>query len=152
MTTLAIQDRYDPEFQHCYGCGARNPQGLQIKSFPDGDEVVADFELRPEQLGVPGVVYGGLIASLMDCHGIATGAAFFQARDGLETPPRCVTASLTVNYRQPTPMDAKTVHLRSRVVESSERKAVVTVEFSAGDAITAEGQVIAVKLPDSMQT
>ena len=151
MNEPAIQDCYDPEFQHCYGCGERNDAGLKIKSFREGDEVVARFAVRPDQLGVPGVVYGGLIASLIDCHGIATGAAHFQDRDGLPHPPRCVTASLKVDYRKPTMMASGTVHLRARVVEASERKAVVDIEFGDGETVTAEGQVIAVKLPEHLQ-
>lgn len=141
----AIQDRYDDAFQVCYGCGARNDQGLQLKSRVRGDRVVARFQPRPEQLGVPGVVYGGLIASLVDCHGIATGAAHFQP-DPDGTPPRCVTGSLHVDYRKPTPLDGRPIELSARVIESSERKAVVEVEVSVGGEVTAEGRVVAVRL------
>ena len=141
----AIQDRYDEAFQVCYGCGARNAHGLQLKSHRAGDRVVANFLPDPAQLGVPGVVYGGLIASLVDCHGIATGAAHFQP-DPTGTPPRCVTASLHVEYRKPTPMDGRPIELSAQVVEASERKAVVDVTVRVGDEITAEGRVVAVRL------
>ena len=151
MSERPIQDEYDEAFQVCYGCGAMNEQGLQIKSRRDGERVIARFEARPEQHGVPGVVYGGLIASLIDCHGIATGAALFQDRDGLDHPPRCVTASLHVEYRKPTPMGSAPMELSAIVVESSDRKAVVDVEVSVNGELTAEGRVIAVKLPESMQ-
>lgn len=146
----AIQDQYDPAFQHCYGCGAKNAGGLQIKSYRDGADVVASYHVREDQLGVPGVVYGGLIASLIDCHGIATGAAHFQA-SGTPHPPRCVTASLHVEYLKPTPMDAGPVELRARVVEASERKAVVEVHLGVNGEVTAEGRVVAVRLPDNLQ-
>ncbi len=143
--TPAIQDRYDEAFQVCYGCGAKNAQGLQLKSRTRGDRVIAQYQPSPEQLGVPGVVYGGLIASLIDCHGIATGAAHFTpGEEG--TPPRCVTASLHVEYRKPTPMDGRAIELSAQVVEASERKAVVDVEVSVGGEVTAEGRVIAVRL------
>jgi acyl-coenzyme A thioesterase PaaI-like protein len=141
----AIQDRYDDAFQVCYGCGARNEHGLQLKSHRDGDRVVASFMPDPSQLGVPGVVYGGLIASLVDCHGIATGAAHFEP-DPSGTPPRCVTGSLHVEYRAPTPMDGRPIDLSARVVEASERKAVVDVIVSVGGETTAEGRVVAVRL------
>lgn len=151
MKNTPIQDQYDEAFQVCYGCGSRNETGLQIKSRRDGDRVVALFEARPDQHGVPGVVYGGLIASLIDCHGIATGAACFQDREALPHPPRCVTASLHVEYRKPTPMGSSPMELSAIVVESSERKAVVDVEVRVDGELTAEGRVIAVKLPESMQ-
>lgn len=142
----AIQDQYEADFQVCYGCGDKNPKGLKIKSFREGDEVVARFNPRPEHLAVPGVVYGGLIASLIDCHGIATGAAHLQDREGEALPPRCVTGSLHVDYRKPTPMDGEALELRAHVVEASKRKAVVDVTLSHGSQVTAEGRVVAVKL------
>lgn len=145
MTGLAIQERYDPGFQVCYGCGANNTHGLQLKSYRQGDCVVAQYLPDESQLGVPGVVYGGLIASLVDCHGIATGAAHFEP-DPDGTPPRCVTASLHVEYRRPTPMDGRPIELSAKVIEASERKAVVDVEVRVGEETTAEGRVIAVRL------
>lgn len=151
MKPEAIQDQYDKAFQVCYGCGAQNADGLQIKSRRRDGEVVCEYRPRAEQLGVPGVVYGGLIASLIDCHGIATGAAHFQDRDGLDHPPRCVTASLHVDYRKPTPLGDAPLRLAARVVDASERKAVVDVRLSVDGEMTAEGRVVAVKLPESLQ-
>ena len=73
----AFQDCYADRFSHCYGCGRLNPDGLQLKSYRDGDDTIARFTPRPEQSGgVPNHVYGGLIASLLDCHGTASAAAF----------------------------------------------------------------------------
>lgn len=141
----AIQDRYDDAFQVCYGCGAQNEKGLQLKSYPKENRVVARFQPDSSHLGVPGVVYGGLIASLIDCHGIATGAAHFQTAED-SAPPRCVTGSLHVEYRAPTPLDERPIELSAVVVEASARKAVVDVTVSVGDTITAEGRVIAVRL------
>lgn len=151
MSKPAIQDQYDPAFQVCYGCGAQNPHGLHIKSRRQGDEVVAQFEAGTEHLGVPGVVYGGLIASLIDCHGIATAAAHFQDTRQLAHPPRCVTAALHVDYRKPTPISGGPLELRARVVEASERKAVVEVTLAVAGEVTAEGQVVAVLLPPALQ-
>lgn len=141
----AIQDLYDEDFQVCYGCGAKNRDGLQLKSYRDGDRVTACYTPRASQLAIPGVVYGGLIASLIDCHGIATGAAHFQP-DPFGTPPRCVTGSLHVDYRRPTPMNGQVIELSARVVEASDRKAVAEVEVRVDGELTAEGRVVAVKL------
>jgi acyl-coenzyme A thioesterase PaaI-like protein len=154
--TSAIQDQYETAFQVCYGCGARNPQGLQIKSRREGDAVVAEFRPEPAQQAVPGVVYGGLIASLIDCHGIATGAAYFQDRDGLARPPRCVTASLEVQFRRPTPMPtgpgSPPLRLEARVAEATERKAVVNVTVTVDGVVTAEGRVVGVQLPAALRS
>jgi acyl-coenzyme A thioesterase PaaI-like protein len=146
----AIQDQYEEGFQVCFGCGAQNERGLQIKSRRADGGVRAEFRPDPAYQAIPGVVYGGLIASLIDCHGIATGAAHFQDRDGLDRPPRCVTGSLHVDYRKPTPMPAgpgdPPLVLEGRVVEASERKAVVDVTLSVNGEITAEGRVVGVRL------
>ena len=71
----AIQDLYPDDFAHCYGCGRNNAEGHQLKSFVEGDEVVAHFTPSANHVAVPGFVYGGLLASLMDCHAMATAAA-----------------------------------------------------------------------------
>lgn len=141
----AIQDLYDADFQVCYGCGAKNPEGLQLKSYRDGDQVIARFFPRDDQLAIPGVVYGGLIASLVDCHGIATGAAHFQP-DPLATPPRCVTGALSVDYKKPTPMNGRAIELSARVIEASDRKAVADVTVMVEGELTAQGRVVAVRL------
>jgi acyl-coenzyme A thioesterase PaaI-like protein len=84
MTTPgpALQDFYPEQFAHCYGCGRLNPHGLQIKTRWEGEEAVARFLPRPEHIAVPGFVYGGLIASLVDCHSIGTAAAAFERPGG----------------------------------------------------------------------
>jgi acyl-coenzyme A thioesterase PaaI-like protein len=145
FTGPAIQDCYDEAFQVCYGCGAQNDSGLQLKSYRQGKEVLAKFMPAKDQLGVPGVVYGGLIASLIDCHGIATGAAHFQP-DPTGIVPRCVTAALHVEYRRPTPMNGAPIELRAHVTDASERKAVVAVTVTVDGELTAEGEVVAVRL------
>src|ERR1041385_309120 len=100
MSDDAVQDHYPEDFSHCYGCGRLNAQGLQLKSVPTGNEVVARFRPAAHQAAVPGFVYGGLIASLADCHGMATASAFALSRDGHRVgeaeSPRYVTASLHV--------------------------------------------------------
>lgn len=149
-----VQDHYPADFAHCYGCGRLNPAGHRIKSAADGDEIVARFTPRPEHVAVPGFVYGGLIASLVDCHGIGTAAAAVERAAGRgigEGPaPRFVTASLHVDYLKPTPLGPE-LELRARAREIGARKVIVEVSVAAAGVITARGQVVAVRLPDTMQ-
>jgi acyl-coenzyme A thioesterase PaaI-like protein len=152
-TRVAIQDLYPDDFAHCFGCGRHNARGHQLKSFVEGDEVVARFTPRAEDTALPGFVYGGLIASLIDCHAMATAAAAAEraaGRDIGEGPaPRFVTAALNVSFLKPTPMGGELV-VRGRVSERSERKAIVEVTLSANDVVTARGNVVAVPMPASM--
>ena len=152
-TRIAIQDRYPDEFAVCYGCGRLNAHGLHVRTFLEGEEGVATFTPRPEHTAVRGFVYGGLLASLVDCHGIGTAAAMMVRTDGsavyAASAPRFVTASLHVDYVAPTP-HGPALTLRARVVESSARKAIVEVIVSADGVTTAKGRVVAVRIPESM--
>ena len=149
----AIQDLYPDDFAHCFGCGRHNARGHLLKSFVDGDEVVAHFTPRPEHTALQGFVYGGLIASLIDCHAMATAAAAAERAAGREIgeaeAPRFVTAALDVSFLKPTPIGGELV-LRAHVTDRNERKAVITVSLSANDVVTARGNVIAVPMPASM--
>ncbi len=153
MKGKAFQDYYPDDLSHCYGCGRLNEDGLQIKSYWDGDETVAVFTPRPCHTAIPGFVYGGLIASLIDCHGTGTAAAAAYRSRGreMDTEPalRFVTASLHVDYLRPTPIDGP-LELRGRIEEIKERKVVVTETLSAGGEICAKGRVVAVLMPDGM--
>ena len=145
-----IQDRLDGN--HCYGCGKDNPLGMQIKSRWDGEVSVCTYTPGPEQCAGPtDVVYGGLIASLIDCHSVGTAMAHFYNREGRDVgeAPKlwCVTGRLTVNYLKPTPM-GQAIELTAHVVESSDRKAVVKTRVSSNGTTTAEGETIAVRVPD----
>jgi acyl-coenzyme A thioesterase PaaI-like protein len=151
--TPAIQDLYPDDFAHCFGCGRHNPRGHQLKSYVEGEEVVARFKPSPEHISVPGFTYGGLLASLVDCHAMATAAAAAEAaagrRIGDGPAPRYVTASLRVDYLKPTPLGVE-LEIRSRVTERSERKAVVAVAVSAGAVVTVKAEVVAVRMPNTM--
>ncbi len=152
--TPAVQDFYPDDFAHCYGCGRLNAHGLHLKSRREGDEVVARFTPRAEHTALPGFVYGGLIASLIDCHAMGTAAAASEALQGRAIgagpAPRFVTGSLHVSYLKPTPIGGELV-LRARATDVGERKVVVHVELFAGDAVTARGEVVAVRMPKSME-
>jgi acyl-coenzyme A thioesterase PaaI-like protein len=148
-----FQDFYPDNFARCYGCGRLNEQGLQIKSYWDGDEAVCTFTPRPYHTAVPGYVYGGLIASLIDCHSTGTAAAAAyraQGRElGTDPPLRFVTASLHVDYIRPTPIKGP-LDLRSQVKEVKGRKVVVTTALSVQGEVCARGEVVAVQIPDDM--
>ena len=145
----AIQDKIPNN--HCYGCGPDNKLGLQIKSYWDGEVSRCTYTPRPEQCAGPTqFVYGGTIASLIDCHSVCTSMAAFYEQDGREVGEGptiwCVTGRLTVNYIKPTPIN-QPVELVASIVEIGEKKAVVTCVLSSGDDTTAEAEVIAVRVP-----
>ena len=150
----AVQDSYPDDVAHCYGCGRLNPHGLQLKSRADGEETVARFTPRPEHTAIPGFVYGGLIASLIDCHAMGTAAAAAERAAGRavgEGPaPRFVTASLKVDFLAPTPLGPE-LEVRARAVEMSVKKVVVRATVSAAGLITARGEVVAVRMPSTME-
>ena len=149
----AIQDHYPDEFAVCYGCGRLNAHGLHVRTLQQGDEGVAWFTPRPEHTGVTGFVYGGLIASLIDCHAIGAAATAAEQADGREVgdapAPRFVTASLQVDFLAPTPLGPQ-IELRAHVVEATARKSVVAVWIVAAGVTTATGRVVAVRIPASM--
>ena len=152
MSVKAFQDYYLDEMSHCYGCGRLNEAGLQIKSYWDGDESVCTYQPRDYHMAVPGYVYGGLIASLIDCHstGTASAAAFKAAGSvpGTESDFRFLTASLHVDYLRPTPIDGP-LTIRAQVKEIKGRKVVVSNVLYAGGEACAKGEVVAVQAPDS---
>ena len=152
-TTPAIQDLYPDDFAHCFGCGRHNSSGHQLKSFVDGEEVVARFMPLPHHISVPGFVYGGLLASLVDCHAMATAAAAAERaagrRIGEGPAPRYVTASLHVDYLKPTPLGVE-LEIRGGVKERSERKAVVALTVAVNGTITVRAEVVAVRMPGTM--
>ncbi len=155
MAEKAFQDYYPDETSHCYGCGRLNEHGLQIKSYWDGDESVCHFVPRPYHTAIPGYVYGGLIASLMDCHstGTAAAAAYRAAGRAMDTEPafRYVTGSLHVDYVRPTPIGVP-LEVRATVKEIKGRKVVVNCTLSANGEVCARGEVVAVQMPDKMVT
>jgi len=153
MAEKAFQDYYPDSLSYCYGCGRLNEHGLQIKSYWEGDESVCIFQPRPYHIAVPGYVYGGLIASLIDCHGTGTAAAAAYRAEGRlmdsEPPLRFLTASLHVDYLKPTPLGVP-LEVRGQVKEVKGRKVVVSATLSARGEICAKGEVIAVQVPDQM--
>jgi acyl-coenzyme A thioesterase PaaI-like protein len=142
-----IQNLYPPDFAHCFGCGRSNTAGHQLKSYKEGEEVIARFTPAPHHISVPGFVYGGLLASLVDCHAMATAAAADATED---SAPRFVTAALHVEYLKPTPLGPE-LEIHGRIKERSERKAVVSLTVSVAGSVTVRAEVIAVRIPKSME-
>ena len=149
----AFQDCYSDFTSHCYGCGRLNEAGLQIKSYWDGDQSVCRYQPRDHHSAIPGYVYGGMIASLIDCHstGTAAAAAYRQAGRPMGTEPelRFVTASLHVDYLKPTPLGVE-LEIRGTVEEIKGRKVVVTSTLSANGVVCAKGRVVAVVAPEAL--
>ncbi|MBP9121132.1 MAG: PaaI family thioesterase [Ignavibacterium sp.] len=152
MKLKPIQDYYPDDVAHCYGCGRLNEQGHQIKSFWEGDETVSHYMPKDYHTAIPGYVYGGLIASLVDCHGTGTAAlAAYRAesREHDSLPAlRFVTASLQVDYLKPTPLGVE-LELRGKIIELKGKKVISEITVSANGEVTAKGKVIAVQMPES---
>lgn len=155
MTAKAFQDYYPENVSHCYGCGRLNERGLRIRTYWDGEETITRFRPRPEHTAIPGYVYGGLLASLVDCHGTGTAAAAMYQKEGrsMDSLPayRFVTASLHVDYLAPTPLDAE-LEIRGRVKEIKGRRVVIEATVSADGKITVRGEVVAVQMPENFST
>src|SRR5436190_12410567 len=128
----ALQDLYPPDFAHCYGCGRSNSSGNHLKSYIEGDAVIARFTPGEHHISVPGFVYGGLLASLVDCHAMATAASNDVTAD---FAPRYVTAVLHVEYVKPTPLGPE-LEIRGRVKERTQKKAVVALTVSVAGMVT----------------
>lgn len=143
--TSALQDRYAPH-NECFGCGPANAKGLRIKSRVEGSEVVAEWTPEPHHLAFPGVLNGGIIGSLLDCHCNWTAAWHLMTKHGAETPPCTVTANYTIELKRPTPLDAP-LHLRAKVVESSADRATIEGTITCNGKVTAtcRGLFVAVK-------
>lgn len=152
----AIQDHYPDEVAHCFGCGRLNPRGHGLRTRWSDGGTVATFTPEAHHTAIPGYVYGGLLASLVDCHGTGSAAAAAAREAGWEpgrTPPpevpRFVTGRLDVEFRKPTPLGPE-LRLRGRIREAGERKVVVEVTVQAEGETTVRGTVIAVRMPDEM--
>lgn len=141
----SLQETYAPN-NRCYGCGPANAQGLRIRSFEDGDELVCDWVPQPHHLAFEGTVNGGILGAILDCHSNWTAAVHLMKKRGLSELPATVTADFHVTLKRPTPIDT-TLHLRAHVVESTDDRAVVEATVEANGKITAtcRGTFVAVK-------
>ena len=141
----SLQDRYAPK-NACFGCGPSNEKGLRIKSFVEGDEVVCTWTPEPHHEAFPGVLNGGIVGALLDCHLNWAAAHHLMQKSGVSTPPCTVTAEYAVKLRRPTPTNGP-ITLRAKITESADDRAKVTGTLEAGGKIcaTGEGLFVAVK-------
>ncbi|ANB55996.1 thioesterase superfamily protein [Anoxybacillus sp. B7M1] len=147
----AIQDEYPDDFAWCYGCGRLNEKGHHFRTGWQGEQTVTIYTPRPEHTAIPGFVYGGLLASLIDCHGTGSAALALHRKNGYEpgdgtAPPRFVTASLNVQFLKPTPQGVPLKAIGT-VEEIHPKKWRVQTEVYANDVLCAQGEVIAVVMP-----
>jgi acyl-coenzyme A thioesterase PaaI-like protein len=142
---LSLQEKYSPR-SACFGCGPANTKGLRIRSKVRGDEVVADWTPEPFHEAFPGVLNGGIIGALLDCHSNWTAAWSLMKSQGLEQPPCTVTADYSIKLLRPTPTQGS-VHLVAKVVEVKEDRAVIEATLAAGGKVcaTCRGTFVAVK-------
>lgn len=145
MDELSLQERYAPQLA-CFGCGPANELGLRIRSFPRGDEVFCQWQPEKHHEAYPGMLNGGIIGSLIDCHANWTAAWHLMRRAGADTPPCTVTAEFSVKLLRPTPTDSF-VTLAARVIEATDDRAIVEAELTAGGKVcaTGRGTFVAVK-------
>ncbi len=141
----SLQETYAPE-NACFGCGPANPKGLRIRSFVSGDEVVAEWRPEPHHEAFPGMLNGGIIGALLDCHSNWTAAHHLMRAAGADRPPCTVTADYAIRLKRPTPTNGA-LRLVARVVESSGNRAVVHAELIAGGQVcaTCRGTFVAVE-------
>ena len=141
----SIQEEYSPD-GICFGCGPANEKGLRIRSFAEGDELVATWHPEPHHEAFPGVLNGGIIGALLDCHSNWTATYFLMKRDGKDKPDFTVTADFHVKLLRPTPSNAE-ITLRARIVEFAGDRATVEAELIANGKVcdTCRGTFVAVK-------
>ena len=150
MKQQALQDKNPEYITHCFGCGRNNEHGLQIKSYWEGDEVVCTWKPKEYHLAGNGLLNGGIIATLIDCHSINTAGAFLsraEASEAIKTGA-FATGTLTVKYLRPTPIDQPVI-LRARVTDMKEKKIIVTCSLYSGEVECARGEVIAIRVPEA---
>ena len=146
MNDKSLQETFAPNGV-CFGCGVANDRGLQIHSFAESEtETVAEWQAAKHHEAFPGMLSGGIIGTLLDCHSNWTAAYHLMKKNGKDSPDCTVTAEYAVKLLRPTP-SAETITLRAWVIESSERKAIVESSLEAGGEIcaTCRGTFIAVK-------
>ncbi len=141
----SLQETFAPS-NACFGCGPANSKGLKIRSFPEGDTLVAEWKAESHHEAFPGMLNGGIIGALLDCHSNWTACWALMKQSGAETPPCTVTADFAVKLLRPTPTDGP-IRLVAKVVEIKGDRATIHAELHAGGKLcdTCTGTFVAVK-------
>ncbi len=141
----SLQETFAPS-GICFGCGVANEKGLRIRSFPEGEEVTATWKAEPHHQAFPGMLSGGIVGTLLDCHSNWTAAHYLMKKNGKTEPDCTVTANYSVKLLRPTPSDA-TIKLVAHVVDLTEDRATIEAELIAGGKVcaTCKGLFVIVK-------
>jgi acyl-coenzyme A thioesterase PaaI-like protein len=145
MQEESIQDSWPKEGTHCWGCGKNNEHRLQLKSYWDDDETTATWTPKEHHLAFPGVLNGGIISTIIDCHGTGTANAYHHRNQKSSNHHMHVTASLKINFLRPTPLD-KPVTLKARVSETDGKRTVVDCELFSEDVRCVQGEVVTIRV------
>ena len=152
MEKKGVQDYYDDRFGHCYGCGRLNKEGLQIKTAWDGEETLTRYTPKSYHTALPGFIYGGLIASLIDCHGTGSSALAYARENGIKlegyNAPRFVTGTLNIQYKRPTPLGPE-IEIRGKVREVKGKKVTIDATLSVAGDVCATGEIISILVPEN---
>lgn len=153
---VAIQDEYAEDFSWCYGCGRLNESGHRFRTMWDGDKTITEYTPKPEHKAVPGVVYGGILASFVDCHGTGSASLALHRKNGHEPgegiePPRFITAALNIEFIKPTPQNVK-LKAVGTVKEIHPKRWQVKTEVFADGVCVVKGEVTAVVMPENFTT
>jgi acyl-coenzyme A thioesterase PaaI-like protein len=142
----SLQERYAPK-NECFGCGPANAHGLRIRSFAEGDEVVAEWTPEKYHEAFPNVLNGGIIGTLLDCHANWAATTHLMKKLGADAPPCTVTSDYAIKLTRPTPTNKGPIKLRAKVVDSTDDRATVEATLEAGGKIcaTCKGTFVAVK-------
>src|SRR5690242_16131549 len=135
MKQQSLQEQYAPA-NSCFGCGPANPEGLHIRSFPKNGEVIAEWSAQPKYEAFPGVLNGGIIGALLDCHCNWTAAYHLMKRAETDHPPCTVTAEYSIKLLRPTPTNGP-ILLSARVVDLINDRATVEGTLTAGGKVCA---------------
>lgn len=145
---IAVQDTYPDDFSHCFGCGRHNTSGYRFKTYQAGETACTEYSPAPYHTGGGESAYGGIIASVIDCHSAGSAAIFWMRENGMIVgtvpSPRFVTARLEVDYIAPTPIGP--LQLTGQAQEIGERKVIVATELRAGGEVTATGRAVMVRV------
>jgi acyl-coenzyme A thioesterase PaaI-like protein len=144
MSELSMQETYSPR-GICFGCGPANPKGLHVRSFVRGDTVVATWQAEKHHEAFPGILNGGIIGALLDCHCNWTAAWHLMQRNQLDQPPCTVTADYAIKLLRPTPTDAL-MELTAQVVEATADRATIAgvLQAAGKPRATCRGTFVAV--------
>ncbi len=145
MQRESIQETWPDEGTYCWGCGRNNEHGLQLKSYWDEDVTVASWTPKEHHLAFPGVLNGGIISTIIDCHGTGTANAYHHRAEGTSGHYMHVTASLRINFLRPTPLN-RPVTLKAKVRETDGKRTVVDCDLYSGETLCVQGEIVTVRV------